>query len=125
MFNKVVAIEAGGGGVGPPGYYFVLHYIPGWQYKSTNTDAAAGTKAQILMQPALPDMQWCHLAEMGQYGVFPKTTKNGNTHPSADRPQWKLLPEGQVGQYKSTNPDAAAGTKARILTQPALPGSRA
>jgi hypothetical protein len=30
MFNKVVAIEAGGGGVGPPGYYFVLHYIPGW-----------------------------------------------------------------------------------------------
>ena len=94
------------------------------RYKSTNTDASAGTKARILTQPALPDMQWCHLAEMGQYGVFPKTTKNGNTHPSADRPQWKLLPEGQVGQYKITNTDAAAGTKARILTQPALPGAR-
>jgi len=88
------------------------------QYNSTNTDAAAATKARILTQPALPDMQWCHLAEMGQCGVFPKTTKNGNTHPSADRPQWKLLPEGQVGQYKSTNTDAAAGsTKVQILTQ--------
>ena len=28
----------------------------------------------------------------------------------------------QVGQYKSTNTDAAAGTKAQILTQPALAG---
>ena len=29
----------------------------------------------------------------------------------------------QVGQYKNTNTDAAAGTKAQILTQPALPGA--
>ncbi len=29
----------------------------------------------------------------------------------------------QVGCYKSTNTDAAAGTKAQILTQPALPGT--
>ena len=29
----------------------------------------------------------------------------------------------QVGWYKSTNTDAAAGTKAQILTQPALPGT--
>jgi hypothetical protein len=28
----------------------------------------------------------------------------------------------QVGQYKSTNTDAGAGTKAQILTQSALPG---
>ena len=27
------------------------------QYKSTNTDTAAGSKAQILMQPALPGTQ--------------------------------------------------------------------
>jgi hypothetical protein len=47
MYNKVVAIDGG-----PPGYYFVLHYIP--------------------------DMQWCHVAEMGQEGVFPKTYKNGS-----------------------------------------------
>jgi len=54
---------------GPAGYYFVLHYIP--------------------------DMQWCHLAEMGQFGLFPKTLKNGKPHAFADKPQWKLLPEGQ------------------------------
>jgi hypothetical protein len=64
LYNKVVAIEGG-----PPGYYFVLHYIP--------------------------DMQWCHLAEMSQFGLFPKTYKNGKPHAFADRPQWKLLPEGQ------------------------------
>ena len=28
----------------------------------------------------------------------------------------------QVAQYKSTNTDAAAGTDAQILTQPAVPG---
>jgi len=30
----------------------------------------------------------------------------------------------QVGQYKSTNTDAATGTKAQILTQRALSGLR-
>jgi hypothetical protein len=30
----------------------------------------------------------------------------------------------QVGWYKSTNTDEAAGTKAQILTQPALPGQK-
>ena len=32
------------------------------------------------------------------------------------------LPLGQVGWYKSTKTDAAAGTKAQTLTQPALTG---
>ncbi len=32
------------------------------------------------------------------------------------------LPLGQVGWYKSTKTDAAAGTKAQTLTQPALAG---
>jgi len=30
----------------------------------------------------------------------------------------------QVRYYKSTNTDAAAGTKAQMLTQPVLPGRR-
>ena len=64
LFNKVVEIEGG-----PPGFFFVLHYIP--------------------------DMQWCHLAEMAQFGLFPKTYKNGKPHAFADRPQWMLVPEGQ------------------------------
>jgi hypothetical protein len=37
--------------------------------------------------------------------------------------QGQLPQARQVGQYKSTNSDAAAGTKAHILTHPGLPGS--
>lgn len=36
---------------GKEGYFFVLHFVP--------------------------DMQWCHLAQMAQYGVFPETYKSG------------------------------------------------
>lgn len=66
MFNKVVVIE---GSDPRPGLFFVLHYIP--------------------------DMEWCHLCEMRQVGVFPDTYKNGNRHIQAGRPCWMLAPEGE------------------------------
>jgi hypothetical protein len=45
-------------------------------------------------------------------GLFKIMSKNGIS----------LLTSYQVGQYKSANTDAAAGTKAQILTQPAVAG---
>jgi len=72
---------------GPAGYYFVLHYIP--------------------------DMQWCHLAEMGQFGRFPKTLKNGKPHAFADKPQWKLLPGARVPNSTSV-PIAVALSSASL-----------
>jgi hypothetical protein len=39
-----------------------------------------------------------------------------------EHPARKPLSSLQVGWYNSTHTDAAAGTQAQILTQPALPG---